>query len=250
MDIDSNRGLFYEGLDFREAASSNEELDLGCTRRPAEAEEKDKQPWIEEEDDTNDEDLLRDLRFQQHARTLIFDEAMTLEHLCGLMSEGRKGRIINWTYLSRAPGIVKDGPRTIEFRQHEGTLDREEIRMWVLFCAELLRWAKVIAEKYQAEVQELHEVTEKSGMKVVQGGFIQRLSGGQLPIRGPPPRPRWGRRNSAPDEGRKRKQGMEKWLQEAYGREVLGIEDLIEHMGLKGELREWVIKRRVMWKDE
>ncbi|KAL8945506.1 MAG: hypothetical protein Q9183_008064, partial [Haloplaca sp. 2 TL-2023] len=105
MDIGSNRALFYAGLDSRDVdwdcvyapSSSSEESDLECPRRPAEAEEKDKQARIEEGDDTAGEDLLRDLRFQHRARSLIFDEAMTLEHLCGIMSEGMKGRIINWT---------------------------------------------------------------------------------------------------------------------------------------------------------
>ncbi|KAL8872225.1 MAG: hypothetical protein Q9174_002105 [Haloplaca sp. 1 TL-2023] len=202
--------------------------------------------WLEDWDDETDENLLWDLKFQHRVRTKIFDDAMTLQHLCGLMSEGQKGRVINWLYLSRTQGVATDGPRTIEFRQHEGTLDREEIRMWVLFCAGLMRWAEVMAKKFEEEVVKVHDGGDNVGQA---GSSLQRGSGMQIPIQGPSAKPQRWRRDGEPDEGKRRRQEMEKWLMEAYGRGTLGIEDLIGYMDLKGELREWVVKRAAMWED-
>ena len=65
---------------------------------------------------------------------------MTPNALANMMGRG-KGFIVNWSYLHRLPG---EGPRTLEFRQHEGTLDTEEVRWWALFVMGLVSIAQHI----------------------------------------------------------------------------------------------------------
>ncbi|KAI4123799.1 MAG: hypothetical protein LQ347_006016, partial [Umbilicaria vellea] len=71
-------------------------------------------------------------------RRMIWRNGMTPNALANLMGTG-KGRIVNWSYLIRLP---QEGPRTLEFRQHEGTLDPVAVRWWVLFVTGLVRLAK------------------------------------------------------------------------------------------------------------
>ncbi|MCJ1388044.1 hypothetical protein MMC18_000888 [Xylographa bjoerkii] len=56
-----------------------------------------------------------------------------------LMGEG-KGYIVNFSNLLRDDPAVH-GPRTIEFRQHEGVLRGEMVEWWVKFCIGLLQLA-------------------------------------------------------------------------------------------------------------
>jgi len=52
---------------------------------------------------------------------------------------------VNWSYLSAKDG--KRRPRTVEFRQHAGTSDAEEVGWWVRFVLGLVR----LAHRYAAE---------------------------------------------------------------------------------------------------
>ncbi|KAL8849161.1 MAG: hypothetical protein Q9221_005838 [Calogaya cf. arnoldii] len=119
-----------------------------------------------EENDPNSNPNLR-----RRARTLIFpppahkSHPMTLTKLCHLMnsSESDRRRLISWIYLLRDPSPPstlnntkydekgqprEKGPQTLEFRQHEATLDAREVEMWVRFCAELVRWGERGAQAY------------------------------------------------------------------------------------------------------
>lgn len=71
------------------------------------------------------------------ARNMIWRDGMTPNALVNLMGPG-KGRIVNWSYLHRLP---HEGPRTLEFRQHEGTLDAEAVQWWALFVTGLVQLA-------------------------------------------------------------------------------------------------------------
>ncbi|KAI4111704.1 MAG: hypothetical protein LQ338_008351, partial [Usnochroma carphineum] len=92
-----------------------------------------------------EEDLEFELQVQRRARELVFKPDQTVGGLCGLMSSGgQKGRLVNWTYLAgRGEGV---GKRTLEFRQHEGSLEAGEVRRWVLFLRALVRWAEGVAK--------------------------------------------------------------------------------------------------------
>ncbi|KAL8725274.1 MAG: hypothetical protein Q9181_006474, partial [Wetmoreana brouardii] len=148
MDLDSCRGPFYEEPGFAAVDWDAVDVEWGTSdedsayasdaswksvglkfpapakeKREEEAKEKTEQRvnlqeaaagWSDE-----DEDLAFELRLRKRARKLIFEKDITLEKLCDLMSEGgSKGCVVNWTYLSR-PVSGQEGPRTIEFRQHE-----------------------------------------------------------------------------------------------------------------------------------
>ena len=80
----------------------------------------------------------------RRARSRIFSTKMTLGELVHTMSNGGvRERIVNWTYLLRPHSA-----RTVEFRQHEGTLDAEGVKWWVLFCVGLVRVANAMAKEY------------------------------------------------------------------------------------------------------
>lgn len=87
----------------------------------------------------------------------IFGEDMTIEELAILMSETMKAvprlaevradryKFVNFTRLI---GPTKDnGARTIEFRQHDGSLDADEIGRWVTFVTSLVRAAERLAAR-------------------------------------------------------------------------------------------------------
>jgi hypothetical protein len=65
------------------------------------------------------------------------DEDKDLDDLIEKVCEGKyRGRCANFSYARRDPG-----GKTIEFRQHEGTIDPEAIQHWVLLCIGLLEVA-------------------------------------------------------------------------------------------------------------
>ena len=72
------------------------------------------------------------------ARAMIFAPDMTVAKLAKLMGGTIKSRVVNWTYVSRTDGTA----RTLEFRQHEGTLDLESIKWWTTFVVGLIRLAE------------------------------------------------------------------------------------------------------------
>lgn len=51
------------------------------------------------------------------------------------MSGKSKGHIVNWSYIARTDGRA----RTLEFRQHAGCLNGEEVEWWVGFCIGMVR---------------------------------------------------------------------------------------------------------------
>lgn len=55
----------------------------------------------------------------------------------------RKGLVVNFRNLGRMGSA--SGPRTLEFRQHEGVLRGEMVKHWVLFCMGLVRVANYMA---------------------------------------------------------------------------------------------------------
>ena len=78
---------------------------------------------------------------------MIFAADMTPAKLAALMGsegqggEGNRFKFVNWTNISaRATNAEK--PRTVEFRQHEGTLSLDEIVQWVCFLTALMRTAE------------------------------------------------------------------------------------------------------------
>ncbi|KAL9111305.1 MAG: hypothetical protein Q9227_004182 [Pyrenula ochraceoflavens] len=96
-------------------------------------------------------------------RARIFTPSMTTERLALMMSaektpsepkdgvpklSGWEGngkpeeryRIVNWTSFAQNSSGTK--PRTLEFRQHEGTVDGDEICQWVSFCIAFVRLAE------------------------------------------------------------------------------------------------------------
>ncbi|MCJ1301894.1 hypothetical protein MMC08_004695 [Hypocenomyce scalaris] len=79
----------------------------------------------------------------REVREMIWEEGMDIPTLAKLMGRQR-GHIVNWSYLCRLPG---EGPRTLEFRQHEGCLDAERVKWWALFVMGLVRLANVMAHR-------------------------------------------------------------------------------------------------------
>ncbi|KAI4199979.1 MAG: hypothetical protein LQ350_004241 [Teloschistes chrysophthalmus] len=137
------------------------------------------------------DDEKADRAFEEQLRKIalakIFAPDMTLQRLINLMSENQKGRVVNWTYLSRSHSCEEDGgegdwgPRTIEFRQHEGCVDPVEIGMWVRFLGGLVRWAGRMAEVYgdiggygwgygEGEVLGVETLVEGMGEELGEGG--------------------------------------------------------------------------------
>lgn len=80
-------------------------------------------------------------------RRLIFAADMTMAKLSWLMCGTKKGHIVNFTYLAREDGF----PRTVEFRQHAGSLDPEGVRWWILFVTGLVKLAAHMAKEFGAE---------------------------------------------------------------------------------------------------
>ncbi|KAF6231442.1 hypothetical protein HO173_010403 [Letharia columbiana] len=72
------------------------------------------------------------------AREKIFAKDMTIEKLSELMGGNEKWRIVNWKYVARTKGEA----RTLEFRQHEGTLSPVAVEHWTAFVVGLVRLAE------------------------------------------------------------------------------------------------------------
>ena len=91
-----------------------------------------------------DQAFQEDLISYAVTRRLIFAPDMSVAKLSKLMCGGRKGHVVNFTYLAREDGF----PRTVEFRQHHGSLDSEGVRWWVLFVTGLVKLAAHMAAKF------------------------------------------------------------------------------------------------------
>ncbi|TLD25985.1 putative amidoligase enzyme [Venturia nashicola] len=76
---------------------------------------------------------------------LLFDEVDEspdpIAQLQKLVGKAR-GMIVNFAYLNRT-----NGPQTIEFRQHAGSIDPKEIGYWVNFCLGLVNLARRFADE-------------------------------------------------------------------------------------------------------
>jgi Putative amidoligase enzyme len=77
-------------------------------------------------------------------RKQVFGTARHQE-LAELMGEGRY-RIVNWQYVDGAI-MNREGPKTIEFRQHAGCVEPGAIMRWVRFCVALVGLAFRYAEE-------------------------------------------------------------------------------------------------------
>ena len=96
------------------------------------------------------------------AREKIFAQGMDMAKLSELMGGDDKTRIVNWKYVARTKGTSlssvkhrhnnKDQQtnrghntgeaRTLEFRQHEGTLSPVAVEHWITFVVGLVRLAE------------------------------------------------------------------------------------------------------------
>ncbi|CAD6591818.1 MAG: hypothetical protein ASARMPRED_005769 [Alectoria sarmentosa] len=74
----------------------------------------------------------------KRAREKIFADDLTISKLSELMGGKEKARIVNWKYVAQTKGEA----RTIEFRQHEGTLSPVAIEHWTTFVVGLVRLAE------------------------------------------------------------------------------------------------------------
>lgn len=82
----------------------------------------------------------------------IFGEGMTIRELAMLMGRtsertpgGGRRKFVNWAYLGTNDDF-KSRPKTLEFRQHAGSLDGEDIIQWINFVLRLIRDAQRKAE--------------------------------------------------------------------------------------------------------
>ncbi|MCJ1315412.1 mucin 5B, oligomeric mucus gel-forming [Xylographa vitiligo] len=88
----------------------------------------------------------------------LFEQFIKIQQLIGgtqnvlelqrLMGKG-KGYVVNFSNLLRHDPAT-DGPRTIEFRQHEGVLRGEMVEWWVRFCIGLVQLAHHAATQLDA----------------------------------------------------------------------------------------------------
>ena len=94
------------------------------------------------------------------------------------MGGNDKHRIINWTYVSRTNG----SPRTLEFRQHAGTLSPVDIEHWLAFVVGMVRLAEYNGRKYggagegyKGEGYEFNERKENENEKEEEGASVWNL---------------------------------------------------------------------------
>lgn len=77
------------------------------------------------------------------AREMIFAPDMTMAKLVRMMCGTKRGHIVNYQYLLRK----ETGARTIEFRQHAGCLQEDDIRHWVELLIKLVNKAFTMSRK-------------------------------------------------------------------------------------------------------
>lgn len=76
------------------------------------------------------------------AREMIFAPDMTMAKLVRMMCGTTKGHIVNYQYLLRDEHCA----RTIEFRQHAGCLNEDDVRNWVEFLMKLVNKAYTMSQ--------------------------------------------------------------------------------------------------------
>ncbi|MCJ1434664.1 hypothetical protein MMC27_004033 [Xylographa pallens] len=88
----------------------------------------------------------------------LISKTRNMYDLQRLMGRG-KGYVVNFSNLLRRDPAT-DGPRTIEFRQHEGVLRGEMVEWWVRFCIGLLQLANHAATQMDADgnpIRDFHQ---------------------------------------------------------------------------------------------
>lgn len=81
------------------------------------------------------------------AREMIFAPGMTMAKIVKMMCGSTKGHIVNFQYLLREEHCA----RTIEFRQHAGCLEEEDIRQWVQLLVKLVNKAYTMSQAVGAD---------------------------------------------------------------------------------------------------
>ena len=76
------------------------------------------------------------------AREMIFAPDMTMAKLVRMMCGTTKGHIVNFQYLLRQESAA----RTIEFRQHAGCLQEDDVRHWVELLMKLVNKAYTMSQ--------------------------------------------------------------------------------------------------------
>lgn len=76
------------------------------------------------------------------AREMIFAPDMTMAKLVRMMCGSTKGHVVNFQYLLRD----EHRARTIEFRQHAGCLQEDEVRHWVQLLMKLVNKAHTMSQ--------------------------------------------------------------------------------------------------------
>ena len=84
------------------------------------------------------------------ARKLIFSPSQTYTSLVDLMNPNEKLHMVSFQKFKKSASET----RTIEFRQHQGCLDAEGTKWWVLFCVGLVRLAREMGEKHGGLLEE------------------------------------------------------------------------------------------------
>ncbi|KAI4221152.1 MAG: hypothetical protein L6R36_007104 [Xanthoria steineri] len=182
----------------------------------------------DEENDPNSHSNLR-----RRAHTLIFpppshrSHPMTLAKLCHLMndSDSDRRRLINWTYLLRDPPSSSSLSSSSD-SEHDVKYDDK---------------GRPRAKGPQTLEFRQHEATfDARGVEM-----WVRFCAGLV---------RWGERGAGDfkawvEAGDVDDEEEEEWFQDYYGRGELGIEKLIERMGLDGEMGGWVEGRVRLWKE-
>ena len=190
----------------------------------------------DEENDPNSHPNLR-----RRAHTLIFpppshrSHPMTLAKLCNLMndSDSDRRRLINWTYLLRDPPSPSSSPSPSPSPSSPSSSDSER-------DVKYDDKGRPRAKGPQTLEFRQHEATFDAREVEMWVRFCAGLV-------------RWGERGAGDfaawvEEG-KGDEEEEEWFQDYYGRGELGIEKLIERMGLDEEMRAWVEGRVRLWKE-
>lgn len=81
------------------------------------------------------------------AREMIFAPDMTMAKIVKMMCGTTKCRIVNFQYLLRDEHCA----RTIEFRQHAGCLDEDDVRHWVQLLLKLVNKAYIMSQTVGAD---------------------------------------------------------------------------------------------------
>lgn len=96
--------------------------------------------------DCPEPELYYGLSFSR-AREMIFAPGMTMTKLVKMMCGTSRQHIVNFQYLLRDEHCA----RTIEFRQHAGCLDADDVREWVQLLVKLVKKAHIMSQTVGAD---------------------------------------------------------------------------------------------------